>query len=360
MPGRRSASAGCVRFVATQRARLRARIRHIAMQRLLLASFSVLLLATCAFAQDPVEPVRRTADAAWNSQDWQTASASYKQVVKAEPKNGQAWHRLGYALHALGKLDEALEVHKRTMTFPQFAPTGAYNAACVHALQGNTDKAFEWLDKAVAVGMTNKQQFDGDSDLDSLRKDARFAKLMEKVAKSKSRPQLQVFSQTTQRKRNRVVWFGQDSSPGQFSIEYGAVPWQPKFGKAIGSEKFLGRKWRLGADFWTSLDTSLPMSIGGVDVPPGYYYLTLEQRDEQSFVLALHDAGKVKKQKLDAFVAHVLQGGIEVPMKHTAGNEVAGKLAIEIKLSNGQDKGQCRIAFGPHLLTAKALIDLGN
>jgi len=35
-------------------------------------------------------------------------------------------------------------------------------------------------------------------------------------------------------------------------------------------------------------------------------------------------------------------------------------LPIEVALGNGQDKGEWRIAFGPHLLTAKTKIDLGN
>lgn len=332
------------------------------MTRLLLASsVSLLLLCSAVTAQEgerKPNPVR-AANAAWDSQNWQAASAAYRVVVKEQPKNGQAWHRLGYSLHALGELDAAMKAHAQTLAFPQFAPTGAYNTACVHALRGNKDEAFKWLAKSVKLGMNNVQQFAGDADLDSLRGDERYAKIIEMVQASASKPRLQVFAQTTERKRNRIAWFGQNSSPGQLSIEYGAVPWQKKFAKMVGSEASMNRKWRLGADFWTSLDTSVAMQVAGVDVPAGYYYLTLEQR-EAGFVLALHDAAAVKKQKLDGFVAHRLKGGIEIPMQHQDDAESAAKLHIEVALTEGQDEGQWRIAFGPHLLTAKTKIDLGN
>jgi len=332
------------------------------MTRLLLASsVSILLLCSAATAQEGEQKPNpsKAANAAWNSQNWQAASAAYKLVVEKQPKNGQAWHRLGYSLHALGELDAAMKAHAQTLTFPQFAPTGAYNTACVHALRGNKEEAFQWLAKSVKLGMNNAQQFEGDSDLDSLRDDERYAKIIEMVKASASKPRLQVFAQTTERKRNRIAWFGRNGSPGQLSIEYGAVPWQKKFAKMVGSESSMNRKWRLGADFWTSLDTSVAMKAAGVKVPAGYYYLTLEQR-EAGFVLALHDAAAVKKQKLDGFVAHRLKGGIEIPMQHKDDAEVAANLHIEVALTEGQDQGQWRIAFGPHLLTAKTKIDLGN
>lgn len=328
-------------------------------RRLLVSSLSLVLFCSVAAAQEREvrpDPVK-VANSAWNKQKWEAASAAYEIVVREQPKNGQAWHRLGYSLHAIGDLDAALKAHQKALEFPPFAPTGAYNTACVHALRGDKDKAFEWLAKSVKLGMTNKQQFDGDTDLDSLRDDERYAKIIEMVKAAAKKPRLQVFAQTTERKRNRIAWFGQGGSPGQLSIEYGAVPWQKKFAKMVGSEASMNRKWRLGADFWTSLDTSVAMNVGGVDVPAGYYYLTLEQREE-GFVLALHDAAAVKKQKLDGFVAHRLKGGIEVPMQHKDDAAAADKLHIEVALTEGQDEGQFRIAFGPHLLSAKTKIDL--
>jgi hypothetical protein len=148
---------------------------------------------------------------------------------------------------------------------------------------------------------------------------------------------------------------------GQVSVEHAAVPWNDAHAAVVGTEKILGRKWRLGANFWTSLDASLPLAIGGVEVPAGYYYLTLEQRAADTFVLALHDAAAVRKTKLDAFQADQLQGGIEVPMQHETGDEVADRLAITLAVEKGKnDKGTLRIAFGPHTLTAGVAVDLAK
>ena len=329
---------------------------------LLSSSLLVFATATLPAQQGKAPDARKAAEAAWQSQDWQAASASYRSVVEADPDDGEAWHRLGYALHALGKLDEALAAHERTATFPNFAPVGCYNAACVYALKGKADEAFTWLDKAVAKGFDNPDQFAQDSDMDNLRADPRFAKIVAKVeANATGRPRVQAFAQTVDRKRCRVAWFGRNGGAGQVSIEHAAVPWSDKLAAAVGSEKILGTKWRLGADFWTSLDSSLPLTVAGVDVPAGYYYLTLEQRDADTFVLALHDAAAVRKTRLDGFQADKLEGGIEVPMQHQTGDEVAERLAITIAVEKGStDAGTLQIAFGPHTLTAGVTVELAK
>jgi poly(3-hydroxybutyrate) depolymerase len=75
----------------------------------------------------------------------------------------------------------------------------AYNYACVYSRKGEPDKAFEWLDKAVQWGwggskgaiatpdaqgaqlVWHSQMLETDKDLDTLRKDARFAKILERA-----------------------------------------------------------------------------------------------------------------------------------------------------------------------------------
>ena len=99
------------------------------------------LVASVAFAQGKTKPdanlskLGQTATAAFQSSDWETAAATYKKIVEITPQDGSAWHRLGYALHAQQKLDEALEAHMKAASLPGAAGLGAYNAACVHALK---------------------------------------------------------------------------------------------------------------------------------------------------------------------------------------------------------------------------------
>ena len=328
--------------------------------------FALSLLAP-AFAQN-AEPavdqkqLRNTAQAAVRSGDSATAIASFKKLTEIDPKDAQAWHMLGYSLHMAGKLDEALPVHKKAAEFPATAPVATYNVACVYALQGKTDEAFAWLDKAIAVGFDQTDQLEIDTDMDSLRKDPRFEKVQKAMAAAgDSKPnKVQVFAQTVERKLARVAWFDKKGSPGQIAIDYSPVQWQEKYDDAVA--KMVGKKWRFGADCWTSLDTSVPLQIGGVEVPAGYYYLTLEQRDPGAFLLALHDANEVKKQRIDPFQADRLKSvGIEVKLEHGKAEKQFDRLDVGIHVEKGSlDHGTFAVYFGGHALTAPVAMQVGK
>ena len=106
------------------------------------------------------------------------AEAVFRAVTEAQPGHAQAWSLLGIALHAQGRLDEALVVHTRASSFPATAASASYNAACVHALKGDTDQAFTCLGQAIAAGFGDRGLLANDPDLASLRGDPRFATLM--------------------------------------------------------------------------------------------------------------------------------------------------------------------------------------
>ena len=53
-----------------------------------------------------------------------------------------------------------------------------YNVACLYALEGEKDRAFECLEKAVRAGFGNRAWIEKDPDLESLRDDPRFTALM--------------------------------------------------------------------------------------------------------------------------------------------------------------------------------------
>lgn len=56
-----------------------------------------------------------------------------------------------------------------------------YNLACTYALGGEKEKAFACLDKAIEMGMTSKQQYEGDADFASLHSDPRWKKVVERL-----------------------------------------------------------------------------------------------------------------------------------------------------------------------------------
>lgn len=84
-----------------------------------------------------------------------------------------------------GRHDEGIAAFERCLAIVPKDPVSAYNIACGRALKGESDKAFEWLDKSAEWGFGN---IDGqiahaeqDADLASLRSDERFGRYIERM-----------------------------------------------------------------------------------------------------------------------------------------------------------------------------------
>ena len=60
----------------------------------------------------------------------------------------------------------------------QFAHISAYNVACGYALSGKKQHALDWLEISVKGGYDDFEHMRADSDLDSLRKEKRYNKLL--------------------------------------------------------------------------------------------------------------------------------------------------------------------------------------
>ncbi len=67
-------------------------------------------------------------------------------------------------------------------------PNGHYNLACALARQGKKDEAFQSLAKAVELGFNDAKHIEDDADLEKLRGDERFAKLVEQAKTAKPAP----------------------------------------------------------------------------------------------------------------------------------------------------------------------------
>lgn len=77
--------------------------------------------------------------------------------------------------------DKALKLALKAQKIADVGLTN-YNVACMYSLTGNKDKAFEYLERAIKKGdfpRSITDQMEGDSDLDSIRKDARYKKMLE-------------------------------------------------------------------------------------------------------------------------------------------------------------------------------------
>lgn len=95
-----------------------------------------------------------------------------------------------------GDNDKALRLATEAYEIAQASEVGglisltSYNMACMHSLKKNTDEALKYLEEAIGAGggftRDLAAQMEGDSDLDFIRKDARYKKLLEKAKRMRS------------------------------------------------------------------------------------------------------------------------------------------------------------------------------
>ena len=136
------------------------------------------LLAGSAATQGDAPPTFEQGWALLQARDVDGAIATLREVTASEPTHGRAWAVLGYALHSQGRYDEALPCHERAAALPESAALGAYNAGMVWALEGDADRAFEWLFKARDAGGLDLSALSTDPEAASLRDDPRWRQLL--------------------------------------------------------------------------------------------------------------------------------------------------------------------------------------
>jgi tetratricopeptide (TPR) repeat protein len=127
------------------------------------------------------ESATEEADALYQAEEWEKAAQAYEKVVDREPKNGRAWFRLGTSRRNLKLYQQAVAAFEEADKIGFAQPFSRYNIASGYALLNEKAKAFAWLDKAVEAGFANLGSLESDTDIASLREDARFGQVVEQV-----------------------------------------------------------------------------------------------------------------------------------------------------------------------------------
>lgn len=138
------------------------------------------------YAQAAPSPKMTAANDLYKQQKFQESAAAFGEVLKDEPTNGRAWYLLGMSLHSLGKYEQAIAAFEKNVAITQ-NPNSFYNIACGYSRLNQTDKAFEWLEKALNGGVAQFVNLETDADLENIRKDARFKKMLD-LADRQKRP----------------------------------------------------------------------------------------------------------------------------------------------------------------------------
>ena len=138
-------------------------------------------------AGDPDNPLVQTFRALLLYYTGQTdaAATEMQKVVDSHARMPGIRPFLAMCLSAQGKHAEARgQLNGAVLRNAEVDPDIAYSVASVYALEEMRDKAFEWLERAIALGNANQPCFENDPNWLALRSDPRFQTLMARVKAS--------------------------------------------------------------------------------------------------------------------------------------------------------------------------------
>lgn len=101
-------------------------------------------------------------------------------VLSKDSKNIEALHLLGHALTRAGRHEEALVVDRSIIALTPEDPHAYYNLACSYSHLKEIDRALQTLEQALERGYRDFSHLLRDRDLQNVRQDPRFRKLLEK------------------------------------------------------------------------------------------------------------------------------------------------------------------------------------
>jgi hypothetical protein len=160
-----------------------------------------------------------------------------------------------------------------------------------------------------------------------------------------------------QRGSARVLYMNQatNSFPGQLMISYGQPVWKAEYEELGLFDKMTkGQVWRMGNNFWSVLDTNLPLEISGRDIGVGSYYLGVHRSpDGNIWSLAFMDPDTIRKARLDASEIAKATVDFMVPMSYSRSGETVEDLMVTLEYpkENPTDV-TLKVAWGNLQLTA--------
>lgn len=133
------------------------------------------------YPQTVVTPEQRQqANTYFQAGEWGKAITAYKAIATAEPQNGNARMRWGASLNHTGKTKEAIVLLEEALTMGANAQM-YYYLGSAFAKDGNKDKAFAMLDRALTNGFSSLSVFEGDDGYNSIRTDPRYLPLANRL-----------------------------------------------------------------------------------------------------------------------------------------------------------------------------------
>ena len=181
----------------------------------------------------------------------------------------------------------------------------------------------------------------------------------------KPKPKIVAFgSDSPERGTTRVGYWNTEKNQGlaQFAIDYGRPVWRPVYEDQAKFDALTkGKVYRLGSNFWTTLDTDVPIKISGVSIPPGSWYLGLyRSEDGASWSLAFIDPAKARAAHVDASEIERAPVEFKAGVKSEAASEMREKLTIDLIMQKDNLKDvTLRIGWGKLQFSAPVEVPVG-
>jgi hypothetical protein len=140
--------------------------------------FTLLIFCGACFAQS-----LQDAQALLGQQKYAEAATAFQAVTAADASNGAAWLGLGQAQENLKQTDKAVAAYEKALELKTAPKLVMISIARTYAVAGNKEAAYEWLNKLQAAGIPPglRAMVGGAPQFESLRTDARFKELQEKM-----------------------------------------------------------------------------------------------------------------------------------------------------------------------------------
>ncbi len=183
------------------------------------------------------------------------------------------------------------------------------------------------------------------------------------AAQEKPAPKISVFGNNlvVARATTRLIYATQQGFIGEVAIHYGEPEWKKDYEDEAKFDALTkGKTWRFGRDFWTTLDTNIPIKIADKEIPVGSWYVGLQRSaDGQTWNLAFVDPTKARGLLLDAVMMAKAPIAFMVPLKVERASEVEPKLKMVLSSpADAPTQPTWKIAWGGWRLSAQLQVNV--
>lgn len=119
------------------------------------------------------------AEAKTVGKQWGEAAVLWEKIVKANPFQARFWNQLALSYFNAKDYRKSISAYEKQIELGYGLPANAaYKVACAYALLGEKEQAIKWLEKAFAMRFPDLPRAQTDADLESIRNDSRYRKLV--------------------------------------------------------------------------------------------------------------------------------------------------------------------------------------